>query len=262
MTTASLNGIALSTITGVELLRVVRPFPTPRHRPVDVPGRAGSIIFPEEPGDRIVTLELHLLSADYATRRAAVRELAAWAVVGDVSALVVDDEPDRYEDAILEDSATPDEWLEAATIVLPFRCGPYALALASSTEALSATTNPDSASFTVPDNVEARPVIELTPAGGTLTSFALTVNGFVLNWTGGPITAGSTITVSSLAETITLGVSTDTELTGAYNPAQVAMEDASGFFPLLTPGSNDWILSWTGTATSVALDVEWRERFL
>lgn len=261
MTTASLNGVALSTIPEVELLRVRRPLLTPRHRAVEVPGRAGSIIFPDEPGDRILTLDFQISASSFAARRSAVEAFAGWLYVGDVSRLIIDDQTDRFEDAILDASVDPGEWLmSTGPFSVPFRCGPYALALAASTQALSATTNPDSDSFTVPDSVEARPVIELTPAGGNVTGFTLTVNGFSLSWTG-TLASGSTLTISSLSETITTGVSTDVNLTGAYNPANVVMSDASGFFPLLTPGSNSWSLSWTGTATSVALDVEWRERF-
>lgn len=261
MTSASLNGVALSTISEVELLRPRRPFPSPRHRSIEVPGRAGSLIFTDEPGDRIITLDLHLLAATPAARRTAVAELVDWAFVGAVSALIIDDQPDRYEDAILDGSVDPDEWLSSAKISLPFRCGAYALAIATSTESLSATTNPDSDTFVIADGVDARPVIEITPTGGTVTAFTLTVNGFALSWEG-TLLAGETLTVSSLSETITEGVSTDVNLTGAYNAADVRMTDASGFFPLLTPGSNAWSFSWTGTATSVALELEWRERFL
>lgn len=261
MTTASLNGVALATIPEVELLRPRRPFTTPRHRLIEVPGRAGAILFPDEPGDRIVTLELHIAAASLAAREAAVEALAEWCYVGTRSQLIIDDKPDRYEDAILDGSVDPDEWLVTAKPVIPFRCGPYAYAIATSTEALTATTNPDSDTFTVPDNVAARPVIELTPAGGNLTAFTLTVNGDPISWSG-TLAAGNTLTISSLAEVVTLGASIDTELTGAYDANAVDLADVAGTFPELVPGSNTWSLSWTGTATSVAIDIEWRERFL
>lgn len=260
-TTASLNGVALATISEVELLRPIRPFPATRHKAVEIPGRAGSIIFPEELGDRVISLELHVLGADYDARRAAIRELAGWAFVGTVSRLIIDDEPDRYEDAILESAGDPDEWLKSASIILPFRCGPYALALSTSTEALVASTNPDSDTFTAPDVVEALPEIILTANGGTILSFTLTVNGFALSWTG-TVASGASLTISSISETVLQGVSTDTELTGAFNASSVRMGDASGFFPVLVPGSNSWSIEWTGTATSVDVDVEWRERFI
>jgi predicted phage tail component-like protein len=261
MTSASLNGVALSTISEVELLRPRRPFPVPRHKAVEIPGRAGSIIFPEELGDRIVTLDLHLLAATPTARRTAVEELMNWATVGAVSALIIDDQPDRYEEAIIDGSTDPNEWWSAANVSLPFRCGAYVLALSTSTENLVAGSNPDSDTFSITDNVDARPVIEITPTGGTVTGFTLTVNGFALSWEG-TLIAGDTLTVNSISETITAGVSIDVNVTGAYDPSAVRMSDASGFFPLLTPGSNAWSFSWTGTATSVALDLEWRERFL
>lgn len=261
MTTASLNGVALSTIDGVELLRVRRPFPTPRHKVVEIPGRAGSVIFPEEPGDRIVTLELHLLADDYAARRSAVEELAGWAYVGAVSGLVIDDQADRYEEAILDAVVDPDEWLHAATIVLPFRCSAYALGVTLSTETLTANPPTDSGDFTIPDSAEVRPVIQITANGGTLNSFTLLLNGYSLSWVGA-VSSGGTVTVNTISETITAGASTDVNLTGAYNTGDVRMTDASGFFPLLVPGLNEWGFSYSGTATSVTIEIEWRERFL
>lgn len=263
MSTASLNGIDLATaVPSAELLRVRRPFTVPRHRTVEVPGRAGSLIFPDEPGDRIVTLELHIATTSAAARRAAVENLMGWSHMGAVSRLIVDDQPTRFEDAIVDASVDPAEWLtHTGVIPLPFRCGAYSLALTPSTQTLSAGANPTAGTFAVPDNVDARPVIEITPAGGGLTSFTLTVNGFALTWARTTPVTGA-ITVNSLGEVVTLGISTDVNLTGAYNPASVSMTDVSGFFPLLTNGTNDWSLAWTGTATSVALDVEWRERYL
>jgi predicted phage tail component-like protein len=261
MTTASLDGVALSTIPEVELLRVRRPFPTPRHRSVAIPGRAGSIIFPEEPGDRTVILDVHVAADSFGDRRSAVEALIGWCYLGRVAELIVDDQSDRYEEAILDGVVDPDEWLLSGRAAIPFRCGAYALATATTTEGLVAATNPDSDSFSVPDNVDARPIIEITPSGGDVTAFVLTVNGFALNWEG-TLLSGETLTVSTLSETITEGVSTDVNLTGAYDPDGVRMTDAFGFFPLLIPGSNAWSFSWTGTATSVALDLEWRERFL
>lgn len=261
MTTATLNGVNLATaVPEAEVVRVRRPFTVPRHTAVDVPGRAGSIIFPDEPGDRIVTVDVHIAAASLAARRTAVDNLIAWCYVGAVSALAFGDQADRYEEAILDASADPDEWLRTAGVItLPFRCGAYALANTTTTEALTAATNPDADTFSVSDNIDARPVITLSGVGGGIDSFVLTVNGSALSATFS--TELDDITINTLGEVVLVGVSTDTELTGAYNAASVRMADVSGYFPLLTPGVNSWSLEWTGSATSVDIDIEWRERF-
>lgn len=263
-TGVTLNGVTLAAAVPTALVqKVVRPLVGKRrHSDVLIPGRAGALRYDEEPGNRTLEVEIDILAATFEERRAAVRALAEWADVGTTSALVFDDEPDRYHLAILDNDPDGDEWLtHAGTIVLRFDAGPYTYSDTVSTQIVTATTNPDNANtFTIPDEIYAEPIIELTPAGGTMTGFTLTVNGFEITWAGGPILAGETLTISSLSDTVTLGVSGDVNLTGAYDPNTVAMTDVDGLFPLLLSGLNEWSIEWTGTATSIGLEFTWRER--
>lgn len=260
----TLGGVALSTaVPAAYVLKVTRPLVGKRRDQfVDVPGRAGAWTFPEQPGDRVISVELDLQADTYEDRRAAVTALADWADLGARAALIIDDEPDRYHEAILDNDPDPDEWLTAATITLAFRVGPFALGDTIPTETLAVSgAGSDSGDFTIADTIYAEPVIEITPTDGTITGFTLTINASALSYTGPTITSGNTLTINSISDTVTAGISGDTMLTGAYNPAALAMGFVSGEFPLLEPGENAWAITWDGTATAVTVEISWRRRF-
>lgn len=263
MTDVTLNTVALSTaVPTAEVLQVARQLTGARRNVfVDVPGRAGSWVFAEQPGDRTLVLRLHIGASSFAERREAVRELAYWAEVGTPARLIVDDEPDRYHDAILDASVDVNEWLtEAAAIEVPFRVGPYAYALDITTETIAATSpSPAVGSFTAPDTVEALPIVEITPTNGTITSLIFTLNGAALTY-GTDIADDATVSISSLVDTVFAGT-IDPSLVGLLNPAAVSMAEVSGEFGRIVEGVNDWSLSWTGTATAITVGIRWRERF-
>lgn len=260
-TDLTLNGVALSAAVPTALvLRVERELVGKRrHSDVEIPGRAGSWRFDEEPGNRTIRVWIDIQADSFEARRAAVRELAYWCDIGTTANLVVSDEPDRYHEAILDDEPNPEEWLVRAEIPLRFTAGPYALSSTLSTQTVTATTNPDSDTFSIPDAVTAEPVLEITPTGGALTSFVLTVNGYVLTWSGN-LAAGTTLTISSISDTVSTGPNTDVNLTGAFVVGDLDMVDVAGEFPLLLPGSTSWSFEWTGGATSVGIEFTWRER--
>lgn len=261
-TDVSLNGVSLATaVPEAIVLRVERDLVGKRrHSDVEIPGRAGSWRFDEEPGTRDLELRIHIGASSFATRRTAVRALADWADPGTTTQLIVDDEPDRYHDAILERSPNLEEWLtEVEDFPLRFVVGPYALAVTPSTETVNVGASPDSDTFTIPDEVIAEPVIEITPSGGALTSFTLTINGNTLTWSGS-IGAGETLTISSISDTVTIGENADVYLTGAFEVSDLDMADVDGTFPLLVAGETSWEMTYAGGATSVDLEFTWRER--
>ena len=264
-TDVTLNGSALSAaVPAAKVLEVRRQLVgRRRHRRASVPGRAGAWTFGEQPGDRTLVVVVDIEADSFADRRAAVVALANWCDLLEPSALIVDDQADRYHEALLDAVVDTDEWLRRSELELPFITGPYALASALSTESIAASGSPDSGTFPITDKVTAEPIIELTPTDGTLTGFALTVNGYELSWTpaAGSLASGETVTVSSISDTVTLGANDDVNLTGTFDVADVDMQDVAGEFPLLFEGSNAWALAWTGTATAVTLDLTWRERY-
>lgn len=260
---AELDSVDLSTaVPEAIVLSVSRPLVGARRNVyVDVPGRSGSWSWADEPGDRALSIDLSLAGEDFAERRDAVRRLADWADLGRVAPLIISDEADRYHEAMLDAATDPAELLLHASTRLDFRVGPYALSTTISTQAEAAASNPDSGMFSIPDEVTALPVIEITPTNGTLLSVALTIEGRTISWSGDVILLGQTLTISTVSDTVTRGVNADVNLTGAYDPAAVNMVDVSGDFPLLVPGSNDWAIEWTGTATAVDIDIQWRRRY-
>lgn len=264
MTDLNLNGVALSTAVPEALVvKVARQLAGARRNVfVEMPGRSGSWIFPEQPGDRTLTITLDIQAAGFAARREAVRALAYWADVGAVARLIIDDEPDRYHEAILDAAVDPAEWLVSVEqLEVPFRVGPYALALNLSTETLPVSGgSPESGSFVAPDTVEALPVIEITPTDGTMTSLTFTLNGRAITYAA-TILDDETISISSISDTVTAGASGDVDLTGAFIPGAVAMASVSGDFGRIIEGTNSWSLQWTGTATAVTVTATWRERF-
>ena len=261
-TDATLNGVPLSTaVPDALILRPARHLVgRRRHQALDVPGRAGPWIFGEQPGAGTVTLDVSIRSATLAARRAAVSALADWVDLDATAPLILDDLDDRYYDAILISDPDAAEWLDAADIALTFLTGPYSLAVATSSESITATPSPDSGSFSIADEVDAEPVIEVTAVGGTLLTFDLTLNGDTLSYGGPTITAGNTVTISSISDTVTTGLNADTELTGAY-AGTVVLGDVTGTFPDLVAGSNTWSVQWTGTAGTIIIALAWRRRY-
>lgn len=231
---------------------------------VTVPGRAGSWDFDEEPGEISLTFSIAILVDTVAARRAAIGTLAAWARTPSGRAdLVISDEPSRVWEVRL--AAGPpmvdDETMGQTSVV--FSARPYALASTPTVENIAASGPPDSGSFVASDVVEADPVIELTPTDGTLESFVLDLNGDSVAWSGAAIAQDDTITISSLADVVTVGANFDVNLTGAFDPADVDMVDvAVSGFPTIVPGSNPWNLQWSGSATAVTIVITWRERII
>lgn len=271
MIEATLDGTALASACPEAVITAVnRPLGgNVRTEFVEVPGRAGAWAFDEEPGEMTITVDIDVLVDDIALRRAAIATLRGWAQTpSGRSQLIFDDEPDRYW-SVKFSTAPPmvdDEYVGQTT--LSFSAEPYAFDTTPTTQAEVASGSPDSGSFAVTDDVDAEPEVVITPTNGTLTSFTLTVNGQEVAWqvgTAGPITIGSgqSITVSSISDTVLLGASGDVNLTGAFDPTDVDMATvAVTGFPVLTDGTNNWSLSWTGTATSVDVGFAWRRRYV
>lgn len=261
----TIDTVALSTaVASARILRVRRQLLGDRRDVhVDVPGRAGAFTFAEEPGDRRIILEVSFAETSFALRRAAARALAGWADTpsGRVN-MVIDDEPDRYYEVVLESAPDVDEWLAHGDAELEFRSSPYAFAVSTSSTSITASAGSASGMFVAADDeLVAFPIIEVTPLDGTLTAFELTISGDTLEWTGSGIGAGDTVTVSSPAAMVTTGPNIDVNVTGTYDPNLVDMEGVTGEFPLINPGANTYAFTTDGTATAVRFRITWRARY-
>lgn len=267
MTEVTLDDVALSdAVPAVIVKRVVRQLLGDRRDVFElVPGRAGSWLFGEQAGDRLITLELALVGepstypieeSGLEARRAACRALADWADDPGLVKLVADDEPDRYSLAKLSSAPTPDEWLIRATVDLAFRASPYAFANDLSTASVSLAEGVADTSLELDDTVNAYPVLEIT-AGETMASgFVLNVNGLVLVY-GDAVAADDVFTVSSLTYTVSTGANTDTELAGLFVVGDLSMGSVDGDFPILVPGENQ--VEIVGGDADVT--ITWRRRY-
>lgn len=260
MTDVTYSGVALSAAVPEALVLRVRRGLLGARRDTwqEVPGRAGSWMYPEQPGDRTVAVTVNIEGADYPARRAAVNALAAWADSDGLVPLVIDDEPYRYWDAKLTGPADPDEWLLTADAELEFRTGPYAWASTASTETWAAADGTPH-TVTLPDEVDAHPVLEITAGGAPIPSFTLAVNGQVLSY-GAALAAAAKLTVNGIAYMVTTGANIDAALVGSFDPAHVAMATVDGVFPLFHPGANTVTLD-TPAGQSATIVASWRRRY-
>jgi predicted phage tail component-like protein len=260
MTTASFAGVDLDDVVpGAIITDVSRQLLGARRTNfTDVPGVAGSWVFGDEPGDRTLTLSLHIVGDDFEERREAVRDLAAWADSVNAADLIVDDEPDRYERAILASAPEVTEQVTFAQVELEFRCGPYAFATAATTDSWTATSGV-ARTFSVPDGVNAQPILQLTAGGTSIPSTTVLCNGQTLTY-GTQIPAAGVVTISSLAYVVTNVANTDTDLTGAFPVANVSMAAVDGTFPTLVPGTNS-ITVTTSNGQAMTAALRWRRRY-
>lgn len=222
-----------------------------------MPGRAGSWQFVEEEGDRTIEVDCHILGDTFDERRDAVRRTAQLFSARAVVPIIFSDEPDRFYTGKVASAPRPNEWLRSGDFTIELRVGPFAEDLSISSESWSASDNVPH-SFSIPDEVDAYPVLVLTSTPG-VASFILTVNGTDLTY-GDAIPPGESVTISSLSYTVSPGDNDDPLLTGEFNPDDVDMSDVDGDFPILVPGVNEVTVN-TPDGSSMSALLSWRRRY-
>lgn len=227
---------------------------------VDVPGYAGSILFPEADGDRELDMDCTIVAADNTARRAAVRALAKWARKSSRRQLIINTEPDRYWEAKLASSDQVTERATRGRFTLSWRTGPFALSIATSEQtSASATSGTPVAVDVSGSDVEVEPVIELTATSASPSGFTITIGGTTLTY-GTAVSPGKELTVSCVTQTVVDGLYADEEFaTGAFDGASLDMADVSGAFGVLggDGGSNIVV-----TGIDATVRVVFRERYL
>lgn len=225
---------------------------------MQMPGRDGAWVFGDARGNRSILARGRVIQP-ISDRRDFVGQVGRWLDRSGYQDLVFSDQPDRYWRAYLKSAPSTDEWKSQGKFGLEWRSEPYSYSISLSEVCITATGGADSGSFNVPDDMAAYPVIEITPLNGTITYYTLAIETTEIA-VSGIIQSGNTQTVSSVSYTITGGINAEAELNGAYMANPLWTVDASGEFPVLVVGTNDWTFSWEGTATSVRICVYWRER--
>ena len=258
----SWDAVSSTTIASLVVQKVRRRMVgADRNQRIDVPGRDGGWVFSERRGFREITAECVVVQSP-STRHADVVSVADWLDKSGERKLIFSDQSDRYWLATLAEDPDPDEWRQTGRFDVTWTAQPYAYAIATTSVSATASAGvAQTGTFAPSDTIDAYPVVEITPLNGTLSGFTLTLNSDALVWAGTAISAGSTITVSSVSFTVTTGINLDTDLTGAFDPSLVSMRDVSGDFGMIISGTNTWGLSWAGTATAVRLTFTWRRRY-
>ena len=267
MTALSWDGVDLSTVGDFEVLDVIRPIlPSPRDVRIDVPGRAGSWLYVEEPGDRELIVDLAYIGTDFADKRTKIQDFASWIYSADAAKLIVDDEADRYWRARLSESPTPREIMTLAEFSVRWIVEPFALATVVSTQTDAQGGTPGvfgPAAFAGGGDVPTPPSIEVTAgASGMVGGFTLNVNGTELVY-GSDLSALEVITLSSVSSLVFSAIGVDVELTGAFDPDDVDMRDISGDFGDVISGSGNSItVTPADSSTGASVSIDYRKRYL
>lgn len=227
---------------------------------VDMPGRDGAWLFTENRGLRAITAELTRVRGAGQGLREMMVEIADWVDKTGERRLEFDDQPDRYWLASLVQAPSSDEWRNLGRTSIEWAAQPYAFAVALTEECASAT-NGGSHSWTPDDSIFAYPEVVITFDGGAASGVTLEMNGDTLVVADTVVPDGVPLTISSVSDTVIVAASTDTELTGVFDPETLSMAGVSGDFPVIVSGLNSWTVTWVGSATSATVCVRWRRRY-
>lgn len=119
------NGVHCSTF-GLKA-KVTRPLlPGNSDTYTDVPGRAGSILYPGKPKDRYIPVEFGFMPGSRAEFRSRVWEISAWLYTEERKILICDDEPDKYYIGKIEDQIDLEQAYLLGQFSIVFRCEPFA----------------------------------------------------------------------------------------------------------------------------------------
>lgn len=256
------GGVASTTVPGLVIGQVTRSLlGTNRGTHRLVGGRRGSIFFGQPPGTRTIRAQCFIEAETFDGRRDTMELLADWLDITSEAKLRISDEPGIYYLATLGDIPDPDEWREFSTFDLEWVCQPYAFDVNTTLESWTSDTD-DTHTWDPGLKVDVEPVIEVKPTNGTLTSFRVTTNDKAMR-IDYSLSSGSTITVNGRAMNVTTGADTDTEVVGAYNPANLVVAPVSGKFPTLISGGNNSIRfqALSGTATQISIKVIFRKQY-
>jgi predicted phage tail component-like protein len=92
---------------------------------VQIPGRRGSILYPQGPHDRYIELVCAYVGEDLPDIRVKAREIAAWLYTEDREILSFDDEPGIYYRGKLTGEVGLEHIGKMAQFTLVFRCEPF-----------------------------------------------------------------------------------------------------------------------------------------
>ncbi len=248
--TFSINGTSSTTVSGLVVRDVQRPLLGVRRDVFDtVPGREGSWLFEDQPGDKEISIACAFTVADNSAIRTAAGTLAALINGAGRSQLIISDQSDRFWYGRFSEMSTPREERGFAEFDLTFRCDPYAYSTSVSTQVLGPTsTEPYSTTFSVTTAADTAFTLEIAPTADLTSGFSIDVNGDVLTY-GETLASGATLVISSVSHTAVIGSS-------------LSMANLSGTFGRLISGTNSITFDRASGTASTTLTFTWRRRYL
>ena len=257
----TIDGVASSTIPEYLCQKIKREIVGERRHEIKlIPGVAGGLLVPQQPGMKKITLESALIADSFpVARRDAARAIALWVDKLTWVKMVCGDEPDFFNWVILDNTPETDEWREIGEFTLEFLAQPYGISNTISTDTHTAGSESDTVALnTVTGEIKTYPVIELT-SSGTTTATIVTLNGRTLTYST-QIDDGESITIDCIAKVVQEGTITDTDVVGDFDAAALSMGGVSGQFPWLEVGANSIDIEMTGSS-GWDLDIRWRSRY-
>lgn len=100
--------------------------PEPNDKYMQVPGRQGSVLFPQELQDRYIDLDCAFIEKNFPDIRIRAREIAAWLYTENREILSFDDESDRYYRGKIASQVDFEHMATMGQFSLTFRCEPLA----------------------------------------------------------------------------------------------------------------------------------------
>ncbi|MEN6391079.1 MAG: distal tail protein Dit [Syntrophomonas sp.] len=124
MSGLTFNGVHSATFgLGVRVYRPLLPGTSDNY--VDIPGRAGSILYPGKPKDRLIPVEFGFMPGSRALFRSRVWEISAWLGTEERKILIIDDEPDKIYIAKPEGQVDLEQAFLLGKFTVVFRAEPY-----------------------------------------------------------------------------------------------------------------------------------------
>ncbi len=93
---------------------------------IDIPGRAGSILYPGKPKDRPTPVEFGFMPGSRELFRSKVWEISSWLNTEERKILIIDDEPGKYYIGKVENQVDLEQAFLLGKFSLTFRCEPFA----------------------------------------------------------------------------------------------------------------------------------------
>lgn len=228
---------------------IKRPLlPARKNKDLEVDGISGAYDFGDDDYElRKITMQCSYLGESFQELRSRARSIAAWLSTPTFAPLIINDEPDKYYLAKVNDELDLNSFLESGTVDVEFDCQPFAFSVDESSFTYSNVTGVRNSAIL---HYGTRKVDYRSQKG---SKFKITVNG---SWTTISFTLnGQSLTFTESGSSATLIID-NIEMT-AYKNGVSKFDELEGnidTFLKILPGNNSFKIDGTGLNCSVTVD--------